>query len=694
MLIQMAAKKSRVLFIGFLSALLAAVIIFVYFTVILNPPQAPAEYKAAIQPKPTDFSTLEGGRTQIFLRIKNLGTKTWRTSGKNLCLVSYHLYDQKRTLIQYENRRFPLPQSLKPRATLEMEITLRSPLKADTYILEFDLLREGVAWFKDHGSKTSEITLQVKERKWPDSDLEIGLEHGKYSLIESSVPEINTLLKLIRLTLEVNEVEFEGKLGKIRGFSAGKTYPQIWLRDANTIIPASRYFYDLSYLSSWIEEHLAHQREEGALYDWINSKGESDKNTTETDQESSAVQAAYQVFELTGTSWLEKKINGKQIVNRLEQSLEYILNNRYNQQYGLLTGAHTADWGDVDMVDADQQAIYLDERTHWTTDIYDQGMFYQACLNLIEMLRACGKIDEAGAWLKRAASIRTNTNGLLWQPGKGFYRVHLHLDSLKHDFDEDDMFAMGGNTAAILSGLANEPKINNIIQNSLERQSTYGISTISGVLLPPYPAGMFAHPLMDEPYEYQNGSQWDWFGGRLVFAMFENGFSHIAREKLLEIIQKNISNRGFFEWDDPEGTGRGSDLFCGSAGVLSQALIQGYLGIKLERDSLIIEPKLGQDSVKVHLYQPANGLYVAYTYLYGQNKTTFRYNTNVSENGIVKILCPVPSYQSVEDLRRRLTVTVDGKAMSPLIESVNQDMFIILGSDLQNRVVEISWDTS
>jgi len=115
------------------------------------------------------------------------------------------------------------------------------------------------------------------------------------------------LQKLIRITLDNGAVEFQGRTGMVQGFTAGAGYPQVWLRDAATIIPASRFFYPDAFLVTWLEEHLAFQKADGGLEDWIDSQGKSDKNTVETDQEASAVQSAYQVFLLKGKGWLEKK---------------------------------------------------------------------------------------------------------------------------------------------------------------------------------------------------------------------------------------------------------------------------------------------------------------------------------------------------------------------------------------------------
>jgi len=642
-----------------------------------------SEYVSLIEAEKRDIFCQEGDRIPFRLKIKNRGKEAWSSEGEYPIFLSYHLYLREtfRT-VQYDNHRFPLPRRVEPGQTIDMEITLRAPIEADRYLIQFDMVREGQAWFRDYGSRTAIIALSVAEKEWPEDK----------SKFHSSVDEFNKLFKIIRLTLNQNEVAFEGKTGKISGFAAGTDYPQIWLRDANTIIPASRYFYDKAFLTSWLEEHLAFQKENGSLEDWINSQGESDKNTTETDQESSAVQAAYQVYEMLGPEWLEKTISGEKIINRLEQALLYVLRERWNEEHGLVIGAHTADWGDVDMVDGDQKAIYVDEHTHWAADIYDQSMFYQACLNLVEMMDAVWEAKKSSFWREKAQSIKENTNRWLWQEDKGFYRVHIHLDDLKHEFDEDNMFALGGNTQSILSGLADEEKSRRIIQEALKRQEEYQISTISGTLLPPYPKDFFKHPLLDDPYEYQNGAQWDWFGGRLIYAMFENGFSQLAKEKLLEIIQKNIKNRGLFEWDNKEGNAQGSDFYAGSAGSLGKALLEGYLGIKLGRDYLNIESNIGKDSAKIHVYQPNNKIFIAYEYSYDQkdNRIRIKYNSNFPRKGKLKILNPwFDAIKTKKEIDNKLEVLIDRKRTKFWLESKNHDSFIVFESDFNQHTAEV-----
>ncbi len=646
-----------------------------------------AEYRAAISFKPGEVRAYEGETVEVTLYLKNKGTREWMSQGRTPCFLSYHLLDGQGKTLRFDNPRTRLPRVVRPKEEVEAGVTVKAPLVEGEYLVEFDLVREGIAWFKDSGSKTLLLPFIVRKRDWPEEKTPPDLSFQKCTAFKSTIGELDTLRKLIRITLKNNETEFQGKTGTVRAFTAGGGYPQVWLRDAATIIPASKFYYPEAFISTWLEEHLARQQEDGALFDWVDSQGRVDKNTVETDQETSAIQAAYEFFLLVGPEWLRKEMSGEKIVDRLEKALAFVFQNRWDERLGLVTGAHTADWGDVDTEDPDQRAIYVDEKTHWTVDIYDQSMAYQACLELAAMLEATGEKRRASSWRERAAHLQEATNRWLWQEDKGFYRVHRHLDAWEHDFDEDDIFAMGGNAQAILSGLAGAQKAARIIRQALERQQSFSVSTISGCLLPPYPAGLFKHPAMDELYEYQNGGQWDWFGGRLVCAMFEHGFSRLARQKLLDIVRKNIANGGLYEWDTRDGEGRGSDYYAGSAGSLGRALFEGYFGFKLEEKSLILSPRLGEDEATVRLYLPAADLFLAYEYRLDrrERKIHLRTNGNFPHRAKIRLLIP---WDFFEPGKRRagkelVEISRQGKRVPFLWQSVNEDDYAVFAADFQ-----------
>jgi hypothetical protein len=520
------------------------------------------------------------------------------------------------------------------------------------------------------------------------------LTFGKATSFRASRREPAQLLKLIRITLNKNDASLGGRTGKVSGFRAGSGYPQIWIRDAASILPASRWYYGAGHLTSWLEEHLAFQDEAGSLRDWFDSRGGTDKNSVETDQEASAVQAALEASRLVGVQWLKKIIQGRSVLERLEKALLYVLEERFDEALGLVVGAHTIDWGDVEDADPGQEAVYAGPTSRWTADIYDQAMFYRAALDLAEMLEASGLREKAMFWTVQAQALRKNANARLWQQDRGFYRVHVHLDeTFRHAFDEDAMFAMGGNVTAVLSGLADDTQTSLILSNALELQKTCGLPTASGVLLPPYPAGTFRHPAVDEPYEYQNGGLWDWFGGKLIYALFESGFSRAARDKLLEVIRKCVANGVLSEWDDARGGARGSEYFSGSAGSLGLALFRGYFGLKISASSISLEPKLGGDAARVHAYLPSAELFLAYDHrVLADGKTLLLdFNSNHPGTGRVKVLLPwvFIAEESREVLPEELEVTLDGKPVAFRKTRVLQDEFVVIETDFRNHRLKI-----
>jgi len=659
---------------------------------------APGEKQAdrvSLRSSERTLEAYEAETLELCITVRNEGRSSLVSTGKNPCLLSYHLLDGQGRLLRFDNPRTALPERIAPGREAPVELRLKAPLDKGSYLLEFDIVREGLAWFKDCGSSSLTLPFEVKARDWPEDKEPFRVNQAGVSRIESGLGEFVKLLRLIRITLGRNEVSFRGGTGPVRGFFAGSGYPQIWLRDAATVIPASRNFYGLDEMRSWLVEHLARQRPDGGLEDWIDGRGRADKNTVETDQEASAVLAAFEVARLAGVDWLRERIAGKPAILRLDQAMEFVLRERWDKRLGLVTGAHTADWGDVEIVDADQNAIYAGDSTHWTADIYDQSMFVEAARALAALQAGLGDTKRSEHWIERARTVSANADRRLWQEERGFYRMHVHLDDLTHPFDEDDIFAMGGNVQAIRAGIAGDARALRIIRTALDRQQEFGISTASGVLLPAYPAGFFKHPALDEPYEYQNGGQWDWFGGKLVLEMFKRGLARTARAKLLEIARKNVANGGLYEWEGRDGTPRGSDFYAGSAGSLGQALIEGYFGVRLDRDSLSLEPRLGTDSGRVRVGLPACGRFAAYEYNYdeAERKLTLSFASDSPGRNDIRILSPWPLRPTTKDAKKgqdpRLDVMLDGRPTPYRIETVGEDDILVVASDFRDHTLAI-----
>jgi mannosylglycerate hydrolase MGH1-like protein len=526
---------------------------------------------------------------------------------------------------------------------------------------------------------------------------------------------LNRLQDFFQPTLRANEKHFQGRAGFVKGFGAGRGYPQIWLRDSATIIPASSYYYPREFLTTWLEEHLSFQEEDGSLNDWIASgprasflsgapraqelyrsrqnqtAGEmititADKNTTEADQETSAVDAAYQIFRITGDrKWLTKDIRGRTLLRRLDLSIEYLLKARFDVKYGLVTNAFTADWGDVSPSYDDQRAIYLDDKTPLVVGLYTNVLVYRAARELGELYLALNQTNKAAYWKQKAAAIKESINQNLWQEDKGFYRIHIVLTPprAEHYEDESNLFAMGGNGLAVLYDVAEETQSRKIFEVAERRQREFGFSTIAGVLSPSYPGGFFKHPAVNKEYYYQNGGQWDWFAGRFLLAEFEKGYSARAYRQLVEIAKKTVASNGLYEWHTKDGKGMGSREYAGNAGALAGAVFQGLYGVYLTDRQLGLRIRLVDQAGQIQLYQPATNKYVEYKYCYSRTSNTVKLVYESNSPGVGRICVLLPNNRRLEK------VMVEGKKRAFTTIRTGEDTYGCFSTDWKMHQSEL-----
>ncbi|MDX2432830.1 MAG: hypothetical protein QNK35_17965 [Bacteroides sp.] len=176
------------------------------------------------------------------------------------------------------------------------------------------------------------------------------------------------------------------------GFSAGEGYDEVWIRDYNTFIELSAEVFEAEVLKEYLLVFFRMQRGDGNIidgflpreqaeqlaYDYIYMDAEpryaGHKNTVETDQETSLVQSVYKYIQATGDATiLDEIVLGKSVAERLEWAMEFLMNHRFNADYGLIWGATTTDWGDVQP--EHDWGVFLTEDTHYALDIYDNAMF-------------------------------------------------------------------------------------------------------------------------------------------------------------------------------------------------------------------------------------------------------------------------------------------------------------------------------
>ncbi len=401
-----------------------------------------------------------------------------------------------------------------------------------------------------------------------------------------SAPDADLVQRLQRDTL-FDYVEEKARAVVRSGFNAGDGYGEVWIRDFNTFIELSCEVSDQGTIRDHLLVFLRMQGGDGNImdgfiprekaqaqeggYDYRYSELEpryaGHKNTVETDQETSLVQAVYKYVQATGDrSIMTARVGEASVADRLEQALQFLFEHRFSEDYGLIWGATTADWGDVQP--EHEWGVYLTDDTHYCLDIYDNAMLVIALDNFLELLP-----ERAGKWRPINNALKANIRQHLWDANRQKFIPHVYLEDspFSDTLNEAEIYYHGGTAVAIEAGLLSREEVFVSLKKMIANVEAAGAPSIGLTLYPPYPAGSFKNPGM-YPYGYQNGGDWTWFGGRMIRQLIHYGFVEEAYEQVQPMLERVKANDGFYEWYSLDNQPKGSGTFRGSAGVLYSAI--------------------------------------------------------------------------------------------------------------------------
>lgn len=398
-----------------------------------------------------------------------------------------------------------------------------------------------------------------------------------------SLADYKSLIKNNEL---MNRVDSMARGVVASGFSAGSVYNEVWIRDYNTFIELSMDVLPDEQIRQNLAPFFAFQGPTGEVVDGFvdikkaNLNAEvgykyrlsdnapmyaAHKNTVETDQESSLVQAVCKYVKKSGNrAYLQTEMYGRKVVDRLEDAINYLLSEKMAPQYGLITGATTVDWGDVQP--EHEWGVEIDENTHFAIDIYDNAMFVLAISSFLEV---CDDSQKVARWTKVRDELKQNVRKYLWDAKNQKFIPHIYLDGspFPASFDESRIYYHGGTGVAVQAGLLSKEEIAVSNQKMLENVRKAHAQSIGLTVYPTYPHGYFKNTML-YPYGYQNGGDWTWFGARMIMGMIENGFIAEAYDELQPMLARVVENEGFYEWYTPAGEPMGSGTYRGEAGVL------------------------------------------------------------------------------------------------------------------------------
>ncbi len=387
----------------------------------------------------------------------------------------------------------------------------------------------------------------------------------------------------------LDEVRERAKAVVATGFNAGDGYGEVWIRDLATFIDLACEVHPAEAVKGRLLLFFRFQGKDGNIVDGYIPRAQArvgyayrasdsapeylaHKNTVETDQESSLVQTVADYIRATGDrAILDEVIDGQTVAERMGRALHYLRDARYSKTYGLIWGATTADWGDVQP--EHEWGVNLDASSHPAIDIYDNAMFLLAMDAYLDVVTLAA--EEEKAWRDFRATLAVNARKHLWDSKRRQFVPHIYLEGspFPEDFDEAEMYYHGGTTLAIAAGLLSREEVKEALDRMVANVKAANAASIGLTLYPPYPKGFFKNPGMAEPYSYQNGGDWTWFGGRTIQQLVRYGFLNEAYRELEPMVDRVIKNDGFYEWYTRDNRPRGSGTFRGSAGVLSKAIL-------------------------------------------------------------------------------------------------------------------------
>lgn len=395
-------------------------------------------------------------------------------------------------------------------------------------------------------------------------------------------------VKLAKTILHDPALEYVDSLAREvvkSGFNAGDGYGEVWIRDYNTFIELAMEVMPDSLIRDNLLTFFRFQGKTGDIvdgfigrdkavntpdgykyrYSALEPRYAAHKNTVETDQESSLIQAVWRYVMKSGNrGFLMTDVGGRTVEQRMESALDYLLKERFSQRYGLLWGATTADWGDVQP--EHPWGVAIDQNTHYSIDIYDNAFFLIA-IDCFTQLTS----DEGAKvrWQKVADQVRSAVRRHLWDEELQKFIPHIYLDGspFPSDLDERAIFYHGGTAVAVEAGLLTRDEVAVANRQMVDNVRKSGAPSIGLTVYPPYPEGCFQNKGMG-PYSYQNGGDWSWFGGRMIRQLVDYGFVEEAYTEGKPMFDRVVKNRGFYEWYRIDGTPSGSGTFRGEAGVL------------------------------------------------------------------------------------------------------------------------------
>lgn len=104
-----------------------------------------------------------GQEVTLEVTLQNQSWRVWTSEvDARPILISYHWLDASRRVVDYDGLRTPLPRPVAPGEACQAAVRVKTPLRPGSYLLEIDLVEEGVSWFSAAGVPPLRLGIRVR----------------------------------------------------------------------------------------------------------------------------------------------------------------------------------------------------------------------------------------------------------------------------------------------------------------------------------------------------------------------------------------------------------------------------------------------------------------------------------------------------------------------------------------------------
>ena len=126
-------------------------------------PMPAGAYSAKVRCETSVERVQPAAKTTLSVQIENRSAVAWAQDRFGSIRLGNHWCSRDGEMLVQDDGRAALPSTLEPGSRHTLTLAVRTPAQAGEYILELDLVHEGVTWFKDRGSDTASVSVSVGE---------------------------------------------------------------------------------------------------------------------------------------------------------------------------------------------------------------------------------------------------------------------------------------------------------------------------------------------------------------------------------------------------------------------------------------------------------------------------------------------------------------------------------------------------